>query len=142
MYKYQSCFRSHFSTDTCRIYFTDLIRFRTDKGQYVGLVLLDLQKAFATVDHNILLMKLEAIVLNQDVVRLFRSYLAERQQLVDVSGMLSSSAESKCGVSRGSLFGPLLFLIYVNGMSDVNNNKRLLYAILVADKQYQIFKSC
>ena len=55
-----------------------------DKGHHVGMVLLDHQKAFDTVDHNILLMKLEAIGLNEDVVRWFRSYLTDRQQLVDV----------------------------------------------------------
>ena len=77
-----------------------------DKGHYVGVVLLDLQKAFDTEDRNILLMKLEAIGLNQDVVRWFRSYLADRgrQQLVgDVSGTLSPSAEIKCGVPQGSI---------------------------------------
>ena len=109
-----------------------------DKGHYVGMVLLDLQKAFDTVDHKILLMKLEAIGLNEDVIRWFRSYLTDRQQLVDVSGTLSSSAEIKCGVPQGSILGPLLFLIYVNDMSGVVNSKLLLYAddsaILVSDK--------
>ena len=93
-----------------------------DKGHYVGMVLLDLQKAFDTVDHNILLMKLEAIGLNEDVIRWFCSYLTDRQQLVDVSGTLSSSAEIKCGVPQGSILGPLLFLIYVYDMSGVVNN--------------------
>ena len=83
-------------------------------------------------------MKLEAIGLNQDAVRWFRSYLTDRQQLVDVSGPLSSSAEIKCGIPQGSILGPLLFLIYVNDMSGVVNNKLLLYAddsaILVADR--------
>ena len=62
---------------------------------------------FAELYHNILMMKLEAIGLNQDVVRWFRSYLADRQQLVDVSGTLSSSAEIKFGVPKGSI------LVYV-----------------------------
>ena len=83
LYKFQSGFRSRFSTDTCLIHLTDFIKFQMDKGHYVDMVLLDLQKAFDTVDHNILLMKLEALCLNQDVVRWFRSYLSDRQQLVD-----------------------------------------------------------
>ena len=95
-------------------------------------------RAFDTVDHNILLMKLEALDLNQDVVRWFRSYLSDRQQLVDVSGTLSSCAEIKCSVPQGSILEPLLFLIYVNDMSDVVSNKLVLYAddsaILVVDK--------
>ena len=141
LYKFQSGFRSRFSTDTCLIHLTDFIKFQMDKGHYVGMVLLDLQKPFDTVDHNILLMKLEAIGLNEDVIKWFRSYLTrltDHQQLVDVSGTLSSSAEIKCGVPQGSILGPLLFLINVNDMSGVVNNKLLLYAddsaILVADK--------
>ena len=78
-----------------------------DNANYVGLVLLDLQKAFATVDHSILLMKLEAIGLSKDVARWFHSYLLDRQQLVDVLVMLLSSAEIKCGVPQGSILGPL-----------------------------------
>ena len=109
-----------------------------DKGHLVGMVLLDLQKAFDTVDHKILLMKMEALGLGQDVVRWFRSYLSDRRQLVDVSGVLSSSAAISCGVPQGSILGPLLFLIYGNDMSGAVNHKLLLYAddsaILVADK--------
>ncbi|MCU7801520.1 MAG: reverse transcriptase family protein [gamma proteobacterium symbiont of Lucinoma myriamae] len=138
LYKFQSGFRTRFSTDTCLIHLTDFIKFQMDKGYFVGMVLLDLQKAFDTVDHSILLMKLEALGLSQDIVRWFRSYLSDRQQLVDVSGMFSSSAEIRCGVPQGSILGPLLFLIYVNDMSGVVSNKLLLYAddsaILVADK--------
>ena len=117
---------------------TDFIKFQMDKGHYVVMVLLDLQKAFDTVEHNILLMKLEAIGLKQDVVRWFSSYLTDRQQHVDVSGTLSSSSEIKCGIPQGSILEPLLFLICVNDMSGVVNNKLFLYAddsaILVADK--------
>ena len=103
------------------------------------MVLLDLHKAFDTVDHSILLMKLEALGLSQDIIRWFHSYLSDRQQLVDVSGTFSSCAGIRCGVPQGSILGPLVFLIYVNDMSEAINNKRLLYAddsaILVADKQ-------
>ena len=80
-----------------------------DQGHFVGMVLLDLQKAFGTVDHGILLMKLKALGLSQDVSRWFQSYLTDRQQLVDVSGTLSSHANISCGVPQGSIMGPLLF---------------------------------
>ena len=58
LYNFQSGFRRGFSTDTCLIHLSDFIRLQMDKGNMVGMVLLDLQKAFDTVDHNILLMKL------------------------------------------------------------------------------------
>ena len=92
LYKFQSGFRSRFSTDTCLIHLTDFIKFQMDQGHYVGMILLDLQKAFDTVDHGILLMKLESLGLSKDVTRWFQSYLSDRQQLVDVSGTKSSYA--------------------------------------------------
>ena len=138
LYKFQSGFRSGFSTDTCLIHLTDFIRMEMDKGHIIGMILLDLQKAFDTVDHSILLMKLSAAGLGDDILRWFTSYLSSRQQLVDVSGTHSASAPVTCGVPQGSILGPLLFLIYVNDMSAVVKNKLLLYAddsgILVSGK--------
>ena len=72
-----------------------------DKGKMVGMVLLDLQKAFDTVNHGILLMKLEAIGLHSDAIRWFRSYLSDRRQNVDISGTMSSEASVSCGVPQG-----------------------------------------
>ena len=117
---------------------TDYIKVQLDKGHLVGMALLDLQKTVDTVDHGILLMKMEALGLSQDILRWSRSYLSGRQQLVDISGVFSSCAELTCDMPQGSILGPLLVLIYVNDMSWVVNNKLLLFAddsaILVADK--------
>ena len=112
-----------------------------DKGYLVGMVLLDLQKAFDTVDHGILLMKLKAIGLSDMAVQWFRSYLSDRHQLVDVSGKYSTQAKISCGVPQGSILGPLLFLVYVNDMCGAVKNKLSLYAddsgILVVGKSRQ-----
>ena len=111
----------------------------------VGMVLLDLQKAFDTVNHSILIMKLEAIGLHSDAVRWFTSYLSDRHQVVDVLGTMSSEASISCGVPQCSNLGPLLFLIYVNDMAAVVRNKILLYAddtgILVAGKHISEIES-
>ena len=61
LYDYQSGFRNSFSTDTCLIHLTDYIQNQVSKGKYTGLILLDLQKAFDTVDHDILCRKLGAM---------------------------------------------------------------------------------
>ena len=138
LYDFQSGFRHGFSTDTCLIYLTDYIRFQMDKGHLVGMNLLDLQKAFDTVNHSILLMKLKATGLSKLSVQWFSSYLSDRCQLVELSGVKSSTVKATCGVPQGSILGPLLVLIYVNDLSAAINNKLLLYAddsaILVSAK--------
>ena len=81
-----------------------------DKGNLVGMVLLDLQKAFDTVDHDVLIMKLESLGLSSDTIRWFRSYVSGRQQLVDVSDTFSSQANISCVVPQGSALVPLFVL--------------------------------
>ena len=88
LFEYQSCFRRCFSTDTCVTHLLDHIRFQIDKSILTGMELLDLQKAFNTVDHDVLLIKLKAIWLNADRLSWFQSYVSGRTQLVDVHGTL------------------------------------------------------
>ena len=77
--------------------------------------LLDLQKAFDTVAHDILCNKLKAMGVAD--TKWFHSYLTNRTQLVNVNGINSDLANVICGVPLGSILGPLLFLCYVNDMS-------------------------
>ena len=109
------------------------------------MVLLDLQKAFDTVDHDILLMKLGALGLQSQSVDWFRrSYLSHRKQVVEVGGTQSEPADIQCGVPQGSILGPLLFLIYVNDITSSVNCKLLLYAddsaLIVADKSPEVIQ--
>ena len=128
MYEFQSGFRQSFSTNTCLIHLTDYIKFQSDKGNYTGMVLLDLQKAFDTVDHCILINKLQALGFDTCSREWFRSYLTNRKQLVDIGGTLSPFRHVTCGVPQGSILGPLLFLVYVNDMCSAVNCKLLLHA--------------
>ena len=89
LFKNQSGFRSRYSTDTCLISLTDYVKKEIQKGNYVGMVLIDLQKAFDTVNHEILLSKLEAIGVKPDSCSWFRSYLSNREQCVEVNGKRS-----------------------------------------------------
>ena len=122
----QSGFRKSYSTDTCLINLTDQIRVEISKGNYVGMVLLDLQKAFDTVDHEILCNKLETMGI--DFTDWFKSYLGGRKQIVIANGVSSEPQTVKCGVPQGSILGPLLFLCYVNDMPISLKCNLLLYA--------------
>ena len=104
----------------------DYIRILKSKGNYVGMVLLDLQKAFDTVDHEILCNKLEAMGIN--FTKWFKSYLGGRQQIVIANETRSDPGIVSCGVPQGSILGPLLFLCYVNDMPISIKCKLLLYA--------------
>ena len=116
IYRFQSGFRPNHSTDTALTYLADQIRFNMDKNYYTGVVLLDLQKAFDTVNHDILLKKLKAIGINDTTYAWFSSYLKERKQFVELNGVKSSLQTITCGVPQGSIMGPLMFTIYVNDM--------------------------
>ena len=92
------------------------------------MVLLDLQKAFDTVDHAILLKKLSGVGVNELSICWFRSYLTGRVQLTDVDGTMSVAKGITCCVSQGAILGLLLFLLYINDMPAAVKCKLLLYA--------------
>ena len=78
-----------------------------------------LKKAFDTVDHNLLLIKLEYVGVRGQTLEWFKSYLSNRSQVVFINGVLSEHEQIKCGVPQGSILGPLLFLIYINDLSSI-----------------------
>ena len=109
------------------------------------MVMLDLQKAFDTVQHDILLQKLRALGFDSASVQWIRSYLENRLQMVDINGTLSSLLPLKCGVPQGSILGPLLFLIYVNDMKSACDCNLFLFAddaaLLVSHKEKSVVET-
>ena len=85
-----------------------------DDNQFVCGIFIDLEKAFDTVNHNILCDKLNYYGLRGNVNKLIKSYLTNRTQFVTINGQESETRDIICGVPQGSSLGPLLFLIYIN----------------------------
>ena len=109
LYCRQYEFRKGFSTAHAIISLTDNIESAVDSKQFVSGVFIDLQKAFDTVDHNILFEKIQHYNIRGIVHYWFKSYLENRKQFVSVIGMESELASVDYGVPQGSVLGPLLF---------------------------------
>ena len=92
---------------------------------------LDFSKAFDTVNHAILLQKLEQYGIRGLPLKWFDSYLSNRKQYVSIQNSKSSEQTIICGVPQGSLFGPLLFLIYINDIS--NSSEKLSFRLFADD---------
>ena len=128
LYNYQSGFRKNHSTDFCLSFLNDKILKGFDQGLITGMILIDLQKAFDTIDHDILLQKLYALGFSKHSVNWFRSYLTNRTFLVNLGNVFSQPAFVSSGVPQGSILGSLLFLIYIIDMSQAVKFNFLLYA--------------
>ena len=129
IYPVQFGFRENHCIDHALIGITEDIRSTLDNKRYGCGIFIDLQKAFGTVNHEILLKKLELYDIRGDTVKWFCSYLSDRSQFVSINGHNSTKMEISCGVPQGSVLGPLLFLIYINDLPNVSNKiKTYLFA--------------
>ena len=115
LYCKQFGFRTKHSTVDALVEFTEKVRFNRSTNE-VRTFFLDLSKAFDTIDHNLLIRKLDNYGIRGNYLNWFKSYLKGRIQRVKLNDVSSRWEEIVCGVPKGSILGPLLFIIYVNDM--------------------------
>ena len=122
-------FLAKHSTISALIDLVDSIRNIIEKGEYALGIYLDLKKAFDTVDHNILLGKLDHYGIRGHSNKFIKSYLSDRSQYTVVNGIISTTQSVETGVPQGSVLGPLFFLIYINDIiNSVDDVKTILFA--------------
>ena len=118
----------HSTAKTCANFTEDLYK-ANNNNQTTIAVYIDAMKAFDTVNHQILIRKLQKFGINGALLKWFKNYLSNRKQCTIANNIVSSSRDITYGVPQGSVLGPLLFLIYVNDISSIIRNSKIsMYA--------------
>ena len=131
LYSLQFGFQENHSIDHALVSLTESVKNTLDNKRLGCGIFIDLQRAFDTVNHKILLSKLEHYGICGCALEWFRSYLSDRKQYVSVNGKSSSLLTVSCGVPQGSVLGPLLFLVYINDLP--NASKKLTFYLFADD---------
>ena len=109
-----SGFRKNYNTQYCLTYMPEKWKNTLDKGKHVGAVFMDLSKAFDTINHELMIAKLEAYGFSTNALLFMLSYLKNRSQRVSINSSFSTWKEIIGGVPQGSILGPLLFNVFQN----------------------------
>ena len=124
--KTQFGFRKGHSTEHAVIYFMDYVTKHLENGKHVIGLYLDTKKAFDSINHSILLAKMNSYGLRGNCLNLIKDYLSNRTQSVRVNDTLSTFKNIECGVPQGSVLGPLLFLIFLNDLNSLSPNLEVI----------------
>ena len=136
---FQSAYRIFHSTETTLLKIHNDLILAMDRGEVTSLILLDLSAAFDTVDHSILLTRLQNwFGLDGLSLDWFSSYLSLRSQAVSINDSISAFSTLSCGVPQGSVLGPLLFTLYTTPLGSVISKNSLKYHLYADDTQLYI----
>ena len=138
---HQSAYRTNHSIETALLKVENDILSAMDQGRLVALVLLDLSAAFDTVDHCLLIKRLQQLGLNGTVLQWFASYLLDRSQSVQIHDKCSAPSNLQYGVPQGSVLGPVLFSLYTCSLGKIMCKYNVNYHFYADDAQiYVSFK--
>ena len=114
--KYLCGYREHYSCEIALVPMIEKWKMARDNGDHAGGILMDLSKAFDTINHELMIAKLHAYGFSQDALKIAHSYLSDRWHRTKIDGSYSSWKEILCGVPQGSVNGPKWFNIYLNDL--------------------------
>ena len=109
-----------------------------DNDNISVLLLLDLSADFDTIDHQILLSRLNSVFgIHSAALQWFQSYLSDRYQSISVNNSSTSPSQLMYGVPQGSVLGPILFVLYTTRLSDITANHSVNHQLFADDTQLQ-----
>ena len=120
----QSAYRKHHSTETAVLKVVSYVPLAADRGDVTLLSLPDLSEAFDTVDHKILINRLQtSFGVRGKVLSWILSFITQRTQIVSFNAKQSTKSAVVCGVPQGIVLGPVLFLLYTADVIEISRRR-------------------
>lgn len=137
---FQSAYRKFHSTETATLRVHNDLQCALGEGKCSLLVMIDLSAAFDTVDHCLMIHRLQQLGIKETAIQWFDSYLENRRQSIIIQDVKSSPRSLDCGVPQGSVLGPVMFTLYTAPLGTLLSKRGLYHTYADDTMMYLIFK--